>query len=526
MPADASKAGIDGAGDRAGSLAGHVAWSTLANLLGKMVTLGVWFFLTPFILHEVGATQFGLWALIGSVTAYGVLLDLGVGSAVTKYVAESYARRDGAAARRVVATAFWLYVLLGLLVALAAVLLAPLVPRLFNIPPAERETAEWLTIASGLAVAVELPTSTNYSVLRGLQRFPTINLISAGATICLALAIVVVLKAGGGLVGIVAASVVVTIVAQIPMVILIRRTIPEIGFRLRDADRRQARSIMSFSFAVFVIDAGAKIGTKTDELVIGAVLPVSRVAPYAIARRLSSLPALLAAQFEAVLLPLASDFEARTEHDRLRELAVAGTRLTLVSFLPLACGVVVLAGPFLSAWVGPSYADDADLVVILVGAGFLAMSIWPVSSVLQAMTRHRPLAAFALGTALLNLGMSIALVHPLGVTGVALGTLIATALEVFCLVVPYATRTIGISASVVLKEIVGPAVLPVFPAFAVLLVLRILITPGSLFSVIAIILLGAGVYVGCYLAVCARPGEKEAVRSLTANALRLTRPAR
>jgi len=56
------------------------------------------FFLGPYILGKLGATSYGIWALIGSLVGYFGLLDLGVRSAVTKFVASyhSAGNHDGA----------------------------------------------------------------------------------------------------------------------------------------------------------------------------------------------------------------------------------------------------------------------------------------------------------------------------------------------------------------------------------------------------------------------------------------------
>src|ERR1700689_3881786 len=52
------------------------------------------FFLTPFVLHRLGSTQYGLWVLVGSALAYGSLLDFGILAAVIKYVATFQAQRS------------------------------------------------------------------------------------------------------------------------------------------------------------------------------------------------------------------------------------------------------------------------------------------------------------------------------------------------------------------------------------------------------------------------------------------------
>src|SRR5260370_19642730 len=43
--------------------------------------------LTPFVLHHLGDEAFGLWVLVVTLAGYYGLFDLGVGSAVLRYVA-------------------------------------------------------------------------------------------------------------------------------------------------------------------------------------------------------------------------------------------------------------------------------------------------------------------------------------------------------------------------------------------------------------------------------------------------------
>jgi peptidoglycan biosynthesis protein MviN/MurJ (putative lipid II flippase) len=130
------------------------------------------------------------------------------------------------------------------------------------------------------------------------------------------------------------------------------------------------------------------------------------------------------------------------------------------------------------------------------------------------MSRHRPLAAFAGGAALLNLALSIVLVHPLGVKGVALATLVAYTIEVFVFVWPYALRTIGFEFREVLHEVVAPVAMPVPIALAALYGLRALVDPRSLVSVIAVGAVGGLVYAATYAAACARPEERALLRQL------------
>jgi O-antigen/teichoic acid export membrane protein len=407
----------------------HVLRSTASNYGAKLITLATWFFLTPFILHQLGPTGYGLWAVVGSAVAYGTLLNFGISGAVIKYVAEHRARGENQHAHNLIATSLCLYSVLGVVAIAISLLIAPIFPDFFNVPPEDRDTAIWLVRLMGLGIGISIPCATATAVLWGLQRFHFSNLVTVLGTILSAVATVAVLLLGGGVLGMVAVSIAVTLIMQPITIWFIYRIAPELRFGWRGGKRSLIRKVMTFSWPLFVMDVGDRFQTKSDEIVIGAFLQMNAVTPYAIARRLSELAQILTDQFMRVLVPLASELHAENDHVRLRAVYVIGTRLTLAIFVPIACMLVILAQPILTMWVGEAYADYAHLVIILTLASLIDTSQWPAGSVLQAMARHRPLAILSVGTGLTNVALSILLVPKFGLTGVAIGTLVPTTVQ-------------------------------------------------------------------------------------------------
>ena len=135
------------------------------------------------------------------------------------------------------------------------------------------------------------------------------------------------------------------------------------------------------------------------------------------------------------------------------------------------------------------------------------ISQWPAGSVLQGIARHRVLALFAIASGLVDLGLSLALVRPLGVVGVALGTLIPTTIECLLVILPYTLHTLGISLREVLVKAYLPALLPVAPMVIVLLAVRALAPPANLLTVGLTAALGVFVYGLVYFLVT--PGSLE-----------------
>jgi O-antigen/teichoic acid export membrane protein len=482
--------------------------NSLSNYVGQFFKMGAWLVLTPFILNQLGDTMFGLWVLVGSVVAYGFLLDFGIAGAITKYTAEFRAKKAGEEARSLIATALWLYTGLGLFVILISLVIAPLFPVIFNVADAERETAIWLVLLSGIGVGITILCTTTTAVLRGLQRFDLINLIGVSATLVSAGATVIVLLLGGGAIGLVVVGIAVTLFTQIPNVWFIYRIAPELRFGWRGANRTLLRTVASYSSSIFVMNVGGYLESKTDEMVIGGFLPVSTVTPYNLARRLSLLPQTLAEQFLMLLLPMASEIYAKNDLGQLRFLYIVSTRITLAVALPTGLTLIFLAQNILTVWVGVEYASYAYLVVMLTVAAIIDTTQWPAGLVLQGIARHSPLATMSIAAGVANLILSIMLVNYIGLTGVALGTLIPTIVICIGFVAPYAMRIIGVSGQDMFTQILWPALLPALPMSIVMLALREILQPISIFSLLLVAGIGILPYPASYLLMKANEHER------------------
>jgi O-antigen/teichoic acid export membrane protein len=453
-----------------------------------LVTMGVAFMLTPFLLRQLGAEDYGLSILVGSVLAYTELLDFGLSSAITKYVAEYHARHELAQARPLLTSALRLYALIGIMVAAGGLVAATVFAQLFNVSPQQSTSAMWVMALGGLSAGLARPASITHAVLRGLQRFDLLNLGKMASVSLSTIAVVTTVLMGGGVVGMVAVGIPILLIVQVFMLGLIRRAAPELTVDWRGGAPRHVATFVSFSTSTFLINLSGLVWTKTDEILIGLFLPVASITPYSIARRIGEMPQVLADQFMANLMPLASQFNAKDEHVHLRALFLTSTRITLAIATPLACAPLMLAAPILTVWLGAAYTAAAPLVYVLTIAFLFDTSMWPAGIILQGMARHRIVAIVSLGSAAINLGISLILIRPYGVLGVALGTLIPTVVEVLGFVIPYAMHVLGVN----FHQFVGDCLVPLLgPVIVMVLITQVLLTEAPSDSVAALALISA-----------------------------------
>src|SRR5438477_12946250 len=107
--------------------------SIALNWIALAISIGVAFFLSPFIVHRLGNVAYGIWTLVNSMIAYMGLLDLGMRGAVTRLVSRYHSQGVHLQSSRSVSAAFWLRAGIGLIVVSSAVALPSLALWIFDI---------------------------------------------------------------------------------------------------------------------------------------------------------------------------------------------------------------------------------------------------------------------------------------------------------------------------------------------------------------------------------------------------------
>src|SRR5262249_38329030 len=174
---------------------------------------------------------------------------------------------------------------------------------------------------------------------------------------------------------------------------------------------------------------------------------VAAAAHYAVAVRLVELAKNLLRSATTTLTPAVSEREATGDLDGVRRVLLDATRWVLYLVLPIHLGLLVFGRPFLARWIGkPEYADWCFPATAILSATLtigVAQSV--AARMLCGLGKLRLFARLALAEAGLNLGLSLALVGPLGLEGVAVAVAVPNVLFCVC-VIGYACRLLGVSA--------------------------------------------------------------------------------
>ena len=209
----------------------------------------------------------------------------------------------------------------------------------------------------------------------------------------------------------------------------LRAALPDLRLRLAAATRPIARELLSYS-AFFALDSIiVLIVFKTDEIVIASTIGTAAVATYAIIGQASRAVMNGASRISSTLYPSYAALAQKQEFAELRRIfrrAMDGTLYISAGFAVLFMAFV---GQLVERWLSLPAGDVPDGIVW--GLGGIILTAAPVSvasKYIAGVGLIQRVAVISIIEGASNLALSLVLVRQIGLSGVALGTLVSQAL--------------------------------------------------------------------------------------------------
>jgi len=401
------------------------------------------------------------------------------------------------------------YLVMGVFVALVAVVCVPQLTDWFSIPAEQHDKATALFFIVSLRLALFLPLSLIKGVLFGEQHITPINLVQATSALVNLAAVIILLEMGHGVVAMGVASLVVMLLEHAAYWLLLRSLSPDVRLRLGAFRRDLLREVGAFAAYAALVNVSAVVLLQTDPIIVKAFLSLGAVAVYGVVMNVAKYVLLFVKQIANVLTPAVAEMGGAGDDAAVRRVLVFGTKYSVGLAIPLVVALSVYAADLLQLWVGPELAEGAPILTVLLSAT-LVLTIREASGSVLAMTGfHKYAARVAIVSAVFNLAISVTLAFSLGMLGIALGTLAAGLLVDVGFVVPKACRVFQLSLWSYVRRALLPLVAPAAASLAVAFGLRSLHTPTSLVE-LAGHLISVGVVYVLVFVVCAMSGKERA----------------
>jgi O-antigen/teichoic acid export membrane protein len=403
-----------------------------SNWIGFAVNALLTLILTPYVLHALGPSRYGIWAITASVIGYYGLLDFGIRGAINQYLTRFIAVGDHKAARECLSTA--VAVLAGIAAAcgLITVVVAYLAPQALNLPADALDEAFWTIMIVGTTSAVQMVAFPFMSVFVATQRFDYANAIGVSTRLVSALLVFAALEQGYGLLGVSAATCSANLLDYALRWMVARRLAPSLRVSVQMVSRTRLKELGGFGIWTFLLSVNSTLYQHAQPIIIGTLMPISAVGHYALAVGLIQQIVAVLAPIGQVIYPAATSLHARGSPDALRRLYHDGARLMMLVMVCVVLIAAFWADDFYRLWLGERYIRESPYPSLALLLQILLLSVVTnytsnvAAQLLMGAGHIRPFSLLLLIGSVLNLGLSVLLIGRYGLIGIAIATVIAS----------------------------------------------------------------------------------------------------
>jgi len=356
------------------------AWS----LAGQGASVAASALITPFVVRQMGAAEYGILAFVNLLTSYFAYTDLGMGTASTRFASLEESAGSNREAE-IIWAGISLSTVLGTVISVLVMYFAPSISDgLLHVESALRvQTILALRIASIAFLLKNIAGVMNTPQLVRL-RFDTYTAITSGSVILQIALTPIILWFGGNLVTIVAMVAAINFLALVFHFVMGRHLLPQLWPpRLNTA---LFRLLLNFGVLIVLSQVPELLLSNAERFGVTYFTSVSSLAYYSIAYTYANLSLIAAIAMGQVLLPMFSRLQSSSREDELGRLYRRSIVSMCFMLAPSAVLLAVVARPVLTILIGSDYGRESTpaCYLLLIGIVFSGISYVPGSLLFAA----------------------------------------------------------------------------------------------------------------------------------------------
>ncbi|MFQ3579534.1 MAG: polysaccharide biosynthesis C-terminal domain-containing protein [Bacteroidales bacterium] len=454
-------------------LSDKVVKNVLATIVWQTVSIVVGFLLTPLLINKLGLEKYGLWALMSGIIAYINLLDLGAGSGISRFVAESMAKNDWRKASKIISAGIIIYINFSIILLLfyffrkEVLGIFKISYSLFN------EAVFVMTIFLFVAGMINIMLVFR-SFLIGIQEMVVSHFFATVGAVLFYVISVVVLKVGGSLREITIAYLVFNIVWSIVFIFFIGMKYKELKLFYEYPEKSLFKELFSFGIKVNFTRMCQIINSNLGKVLLGSIVAVSSISYFDIGLKVASFLKMIPYVLLYPISMVAAQLNVLERKSSLFQVYKKSNKYIFVLGMPIGVFFIFYAEPLIIFWLGNTEFKEAVLILQIICIGFV-IDFFSLAggSVAYGCGLPEIETKKSVITVLLNLLLGLILIKLFGVIGIAFSTSISMSIGAVYFLYAF-TKKIGFKFDQSLKKYV---VLPI--VFAIVTIL-----PTSLFNLI------------------------------------------
>lgn len=359
--------------------------NTIISFVGQVAVALCAIIMVPIIIHRLGYAAYGLLSLALTIFGSFSLLELGLGRATTKFVAEYLRTQEFDKISSVVWTSLLIQLIIGSVAGGVFYICAPLIVQKMTIAANMLPEAEKMFRVLAFSIPLILGSSALRGALEGAQRFDITNYIKIPLNVFTYLIPLVCAKIGFSVSSIVLVMFIVRFLGTLVFLICCFSVLPQIK-KIKLFQKIGVKDLFSYAGWVAVSNFIVPFLVQVDRYFIATLVAVSSVTFYAVPFEILNGLWIIPGSIAAALFPAFSS--SKNTDANFTDLFVRPVKYILISLGPIVLLLVVFSKDILLLWQGPVISQNSYHVLQILVIGVLINSLgWVPSNLLMGSGR-------------------------------------------------------------------------------------------------------------------------------------------
>ncbi len=405
------------------------------NFLAITVQMLLGMVLTRFLIRTLGPAEYGVVPLSFQLMTFLTLVTSSVNASVGRFLTIEMTRNDLQAARGTFNSSFWGLLLVFTVLIPVAVGFAWLSPSILKFAPGSEAASQRVLLATMFSFFTVTASSNIMITAFARNRLDLQNYVRIAWHVTrVSTPLALVGWFGWGLDGV---SVGIVLGATIHMIFSIRtwrRLNPELKLTPKLFSKKRFLELTDMSVWLMMDKIGRVLQFNASILVVNIILGAAAAGKYGAIMIFGRSLIMYNRSMRLVATPVVYAMYGRGEFDQMKKFLISFVRFEgIMLALPLA-GLIVMAEPLLTIWLGAEYADLAPVVIWMMVGLIVTMPNVPVRIIFAATKNVREPGILSMATGIINILVSIYMVHPtwglnMGLVAMPLSALFTTQLK-------------------------------------------------------------------------------------------------
>ena len=325
---------------------------------------------TPYMLHKLGQSEYGLFSLVSSVISYLTLMDFGFGNAIIRYTAKYRAEGKTDEQYYLFGMLFIFYTIISVLVFVGGIIISVNTEKMFGetMNPLEIEKAKIMLIILSFNMMITFIFQIFGAIITAYEEFIFQKTIQIIRLILNTLTMIVLLYSGYRAVAMVIAITVFNVVSLLINLFYCKSKL-KIKIKFGHFDKNLAVEIAVYAFWIFLNAIMDKIYWNTGQFVLGITSGTIAVSVFAVAINFEHIYMSFSTAINSVFLPKVTGMVATNQDVKaISDLFIKTGRIQYIITAFVFAGFCVFGSQFIKIWAGNEYSDSYYVTMMFFGA--------------------------------------------------------------------------------------------------------------------------------------------------------------